>query len=143
MIRPFIAQDLDKLMPLWLAATIDAHPFIDAEYWRSCETLVRNDYLPVATTWVYIQDRAPVGFISVLDQRFIGALFVSRHARGKGIGKALIEQVQQTYPFLLLEVYQLNVHACQFYQRCGFQKISQEFNRETKHITQIMQWPFA
>ena len=34
MIRLFKFQDLDKIMDIWLQGNLEAHSFIDAEYWK-------------------------------------------------------------------------------------------------------------
>ncbi|GKX63674.1 Uncharacterized N-acetyltransferase YjaB [Pragia fontium] len=140
MIRLYQPQDLDALMALWLATTIEAHPFIEPSYWLESEPLVRNVYIPDATTWVYSHNEKISGFISVMEQQFIGALFVDSAQQGQGIGKALIEQVKDVYPKLLLEVYQENTSALQFYLTMGFQVVSEQPHPETGQITLIMQW---
>ncbi|MBK5143655.1 N-acetyltransferase [Budviciaceae bacterium BWR-B9] len=140
MIRHYQPQDLDALMALWLATTIHAHPFVEQSYWQESEPLVRNVYIPDATTWVYCEHDEIIGFISVMEQQFIGALFVDFNHQGKGIGKALIEAVKHHYPKLLLEVYRENTHALQFYQAMGFHIVSEQPHPETKQITLIMQW---
>lgn len=140
MIRPYRSEDLDTLMALWLTTTTQAHPFITPSYWQESEPLVRNVYIPAASTWVYLHDGKLAGFISVMEQQFIGALFVSADLQGKGIGKALINQVKETYPKLLLEVYKDNLSALQFYLAMGFHVISEQPHPETGQITFIMQW---
>lgn len=140
MIRLYQPQDIEQLMNLWLTTTIEAHPFIDQSYWLDSEPLVRNIYLPDATTWIYSQSGNVDGFISVMEQQFIGALFVRHSEQGKGVGKALMEQAQENYPKLLLEVYQQNQTAVDFYQAMGFSTASQQPHPETNQITLIMQW---
>lgn len=81
MIRAFRPQDLNPLMSLWLESTTLAHPFISADYWRESAALVRDIYLPRSQTWIYQDRERMAGFISVLESRFIGTLFVRRHDR--------------------------------------------------------------
>ncbi|WP_159566120.1 N-acetyltransferase [Budvicia diplopodorum] len=140
MIRQYQPQDLEPLMNLWLTTTTEAHPFIDVSHWRISEPLIRNVYLPAATTWVYSHSGNIDGFISVMEQQFVGALFVRRSEQGKGAGKALMRQAQENYPKLLLEVYQQNQAAVGFYQAMGFSTASRQPHPETHQITLIMQW---
>lgn len=140
MIRLYQPQDLEPLMSLWLTTTTEAHPFIDQSYWLDSEPLVRNVYIPDATTWVYSRSGDIDGFISVMEQQFIGALFVRQSEQGKGVGKTLMAQAQEHYPKLLLEVYQQNLTAVSFYQKMGFTTASEQPDPETNQITLIMQW---
>lgn len=127
-------------MALWLASTTEAHPFIDADYWRESAPLVRSSYLPAAVTWVAEQEGRIVGFISVLELQFVGALFVERGSLGAGVGHRLMAQAQSCYPRLWLEVYRRNVRAMAFYLRHGFEVQETQFNAETGHHTVTMMW---
>ncbi|PWC19625.1 N-acetyltransferase [Brenneria corticis] len=140
MIRAYQPQDLNPLMSLWLESTTLAHPFISADYWRESAPLVRDIYLPRSQTWIYQDRERMAGFISVLEGRFIGALFVRRHYYGKNIGAALIQYAQRQFSLLSLEVYQRNGRACAFYRKHGFVVMAENFNRETRATTLIMQW---
>lgn len=140
MIRECRADDLPGLLDLWLDSTTAAHPFIDPLYWQQSLPLVRDSYLPDAHTWVYLEDRQLLGFISVMSVSFIGALFVAQHAAGRGIGSALLENVKQRYAALSLEVYQKNTLAVNFYHRHGFRIEDSAWQEETQHPTWIMHW---
>ncbi|CNJ89433.1 acetyltransferase [Yersinia frederiksenii] len=150
MIRPAQPEDLEALMPLWLASTIAAHPFITEQYWRESAPLVRNTYLPAARTWVYLQqneppattpaDNAIVGFISILEEQLVGALFVEPAFHGKEVGKLLMNHAQQHYKALTLEVYQRNLRAYHFYRKQGFVVVERSYNAETKNFILTMQW---
>ncbi|WP_061797962.1 MULTISPECIES: N-acetyltransferase [Serratia] len=143
MIRPCGPADLERLMALWLPSTIAAHPFVAEDYWRQSAALVRENYLPRAQSWAYCQDGEIVGFISVLDEQFIGALFVDRRFHGRGVAAALMTQVQRRYRRLSLEVYQQNLRACAFYHKRGFRPTQRLFNEETRAYTLIMNWSSA
>lgn len=130
-------------MSLWLESTTQAHPFIPADYWQESAELVRRRYLPEAQTWIWLQEGAVAGFISVLEARFIGALFVHHACQRCGIGAALMGHVQDRFPLLSLEVYRRNRTAWAFYRRCGFAAVSEHIDQETRHAVLIMQWPAA
>ena len=144
MIRRLKPDEMDELIEIWLASTIQAHPFISESYWHESESIVRNVYIPQSATWVFIhQDEHQekmVGFISVLDPQFIGALFVSEAFIGKGIGQALMEHVKTHYSELSLEVYQKNHRAVHFYHHQGFRIEESAWQNETHHPTWIMSW---
>ncbi|AHM71285.1 N-acetyltransferase [Yersinia hibernica] len=150
MIRAYQPDDLESLMQLWLTSTIAAHPFIAEQYWHESAALVRNTYLPAARTWVYLpQDVHPqavdgentiAGFISVLEEQLVGALFVDQSYYGKGVGKILMNYIQQHYNALTLEVYQQNHRAYHFYRKQGFIVTDLDHNAETKSIILTMHW---
>lgn len=132
MIRSYQSDDLAEIMAIWLDTTISAHPFIDENYWREAKPLVENDYIPQSETWVYEDEQGIQGFISMLEFRLIGAIFIKKSAQHQGIGQQLIRYVQQRYPMLLLEVYTENQQAYRFYQKMGFNTIKEELNNETQ-----------
>lgn len=146
MIRDYQPYDLDALMQLWLTSTIAAHPFVAEPYWHESAPLVRNTYLPAARTWVYCsQEGLPgknsiVGFVSILEEQLVGALFVAQAHHGNGVGKALMDHVQQHYRALTLEVYQLNRRAYRFYRKQGFTVTGKTYNAETKGYILTMHW---
>ncbi len=120
MIRKSQSEDMASILALWMKSTIYAHPFIEERYWHESEAIVRDVYLPAAQTWVWEENGQLKGFVSVLEARFVGALFVAPDALRHGIGKALLEYVQQRFPLLSLEVYQKNQSAVNFYHALGF-----------------------
>ncbi len=63
-------------------------------------------YLANAQNWVWEEDGKLLGFVSIMEGRFLAAMFVAPKAVRRGIGKALMQYVQQRYPHLMLEVYQ-------------------------------------
>ncbi|ANG91061.1 N-acetyltransferase [Enterobacteriaceae bacterium 155047] len=140
MIHKWQSNDTAPLLRLWMESTTEAHPFIDAQYWKESEPLVRNTWLPSAETWVWMDAGELRGFISVMHSQFIGALFVDPAYLGKGIGKALIAHVKQRYADLTLEVYQKNSRAVNFYHAQGFRIEDSAWQDETQHPTWIMRW---
>lgn len=131
---------MPAIMALWLVSTTEAHPFISAQYWHESEAVVRDTYLPNALTWVAEDKGEIIGFISVLEQQFIGALFVDKLYHGKGVGQLLMMHVKMIFPQLMLEVYLENHRALCFYQREGFHIQDTQFNEDTQHKTAIMLW---
>jgi putative acetyltransferase len=140
MIRRSQPHELDELMALWLQSTTEAHPFISQEYWLESEELVRNSYIPQSQTWVCVRKGKITGFISVLEKRFIGALFVEKAFYGKGVATALMRQAKVRFPVLSLEVYEQNRRARAFYQKQGFITVDKSFNEETQSALLIMAW---
>ena len=99
MIRKWQSENTAPLLSLWLESTTEAHPFIDASYWQANEAVVRDEYLPAAETGLG-RKRYPVRFYQRHAVPVRGALFVAPAFIGKGIGRALLNHVQQHYPYL-------------------------------------------
>ncbi|WP_254203296.1 hypothetical protein [Aeromonas sp. FDAARGOS 1411] len=48
MIRPLSATDLDAAVELWYQASVQAHDFIPATFWREQQAAMRDIYLPAS-----------------------------------------------------------------------------------------------
>ena len=140
MIRKWESDNAGPLLSLWLESTTEAHPFISASYWKENEGMVRDVYLPAAETVVWEVNGMLRGFISVMQSQVVGALFVSTDFIGRGSGRALLNHVQQRFPYLSLEVYQKNVRAVNFYHAQGFRIEDSAWQDDTQHPTWIMSW---
>ena len=53
MIRSYNSQDADRVIRIWLEASILAHHFIPAMYWIGKQDDMRNIYLPASNTYVF------------------------------------------------------------------------------------------
>ena len=117
MIRLFEFQDLDKIMDIWLQGNLEAHSFIDAEYWKKNFDSVKS-VLPNAEVYVYEEDGEILGFIG-MDAEYIAGIFVAVGHKGQGIGHQLIETVKKKKR-LSLHVFDKNTGAMAFYLKEGF-----------------------
>ena len=138
MIRQLQNKDIDKIMEIWLESTIDAHKFISKEYWNENYNIVKDVYIPMSKTFVYEDNDDIRGFISVINNDFIGALFVEKNYQGQGIGKSLIDYAKNLYDNLSLAVYKENEKALEFYKKMGFKIISENINEDTNCVEYIM-----
>lgn len=140
MIRKFQPQDTDKVMNIWLDGSLDSHDFIPAAYWQENYAVVRYEYLPAAQTYVWEENGEIKAFVSLGDEGYLGALFVSADARGRGIGKALMFELQKNHSRLNLQVYSQNKKAVRFYHRCGFQILREGIDESTGAKELMMSW---
>nr|WP_115421309.1 GNAT family N-acetyltransferase [Ensifer sp. M14] len=124
-IRPYRAEDRDRLVAIWLSASRIGHPFLGEERLLAQLEMVRDTYLPMADNWVAEIDGSPVGFIGLID-RFIGGLFVVPEIHGAGIGRGLIEHAARRLGHLDVGVYADNASAVEFYRRRGFVETSRQ-----------------
>ena len=139
MIRNIENKDIDKIMDIWLRSTIKAHDFIPKEYWENNYNTVKNVYIPMAETFVYEDEECIKGFISIINNEFIGALFVDIDFQNSGIGKKLINYSINKYKNLRLAVYKENKKSVEFYINRGFKIIKEEINEDSGHREYIME----
>lgn len=140
MIRKMQPADLEPVLNFWLAATLQAHSFIDPAYWHNNLEPVRQ-MLPQAEVYVYAKaaDGQPLGLIG-LDGDYIAGLFVSPEEQAQGIGKQLLDYAKSLRQQLTLRVYQQNERAMRFYQREGFQIENEQIDEATGAAEYLMHW---
>ena len=139
MIRKLNEADIDKVMDIWMKSTIKAHDFISKEYQQNNYNTVKEVYIPMSETFVYKDVQGIKGFISVIINEFIGALFVDIDFQGNGIGKQLIDYAVSKYGKLQLAVYKENKKSVEFYINRGFKIIEEQINDDSKHVEYIME----
>lgn len=135
MIREFQSTDLDKVMSIWLEGNLQAHDFIDSEFFKQNFQLVKM-LIPMST--VYVQDLNGVkGFIG-LTENYISGLFVEQAYQRQGTGKALVNKAKQRFNELLVHVYEKNTAAIDFYLAQNFEIVSKSLNEETQEAELLM-----
>ena len=140
MIRKFREEDTVKVMTIWTKGNFEAHSFIDKDYWLLNFNKVKDEYLKKSETYVYVDNNEIKGFISLLDNYFIGALFVRKEYRRQGIGRKLINYVKDKYDKLELQVYEKNINAILFYTALGFINKKIQIDKETNEKEYVMEW---
>ena len=143
MIRKSEKQDTDKLLKIWLEASIQAHQFVESDYWKEMLPTVKKYYLPNTDTFVFEDKRQLKGFLSIIDDKYIGALFIDPRFQNKKIGTKLVDYVKRIYPELSLKVFTKNEKALRFYQKQGFKIISEQKDESTKEDELLMSWAMA
>ncbi len=138
MIRKLENKDVDKIMTIWKESTIKAHDFIDKQYWEDNYETVKNIYLPMSETFLYVDQDNIKGFISIIENEFIGALFIDVNYQGEGIGSKLIDYVTEKYGELKLAVYKDNERAVKFYKNKGFKVIKEQESEDSNFKEYIM-----
>ena len=104
--------------------------WIDATLWmprihtpEAVEDHVREVVFAMRRVWVALDDDAPVGFLALDIEGTITALYVAEHARGMGVGRALLDEAKREEPRgLELWTFEPNTEARAFYAREGFRE---------------------
>ena len=140
MIRPINNHDMDQMLDIWLGASIQAHAFIDEQFWRAQRDAMRSVYLPAASSFVFEREGAIAGFYSLYGDA-LAALFVHPDSQGAGIGSLLVAHAKSGRDRLELAVYSANRAARRFYERHGFVAIDERLDAHTGHPETLMRWP--
>lgn len=137
MIRQFTPDDINVVLNIWLTASIKAHDFVAAEFWKSQVDTMREIYLPASKTYVFELESRVVGFYALYENT-LAALFVLPDCQGKGIGKQLIAHAKLQCSSLTLSVYTENEASYQFYLSQDFIVISTQPCEHTGHMEYTM-----
>ncbi len=138
MIRKQKPSDLNRILDIWLNVNIEAHSFIDKNYWISNFDIVK-DLIPDSDIYVYEKDEDILGFIGINNGKIEG-IFVDSKFQSQGIGHNLITKAKSLYKSLCLNVYELNKNAINFYIREGFIIKEHSFDTDNNAKELIMIW---
>lgn len=139
MIRKLRKDDIEQVSKIWLDTNINAHNFIDKNYWKDNFEIVKDLFLE-AEIYVYENDKSVIqGFIG-LDNNYIEGIFVCEEAQSKGIGKTLVNYAKQIKSNLSLKVYKENIRAIKFYQREDFEIKNESIDEDTGEEEYFMEW---
>lgn len=139
MIRLFKQKDLNQVMTIWLTGNLQAHDFINQQYWKEQADSV-SQAISEAEVFVYTDQHDNIlGFLGLIDT-YIAGLFVDQNHRSKGIGHALMEEVKKYNEQLTVAVYQRNQGATDFYLREGFITIDSRLDPTTQEKEWLLEW---
>ena len=121
------------ILDVWYKASAIAHDFLGVDTLNIQKDLIKTEYLPQAHTWIFEENNAVLGFISMLNN-CIGGLFIHPAHQNKKIGTHLIDHVKSIYPQLTVSVYEKNFGARSFYTKKGFKETSRAVQTETGEV---------
>ena len=137
-IRKFTADDMERVMEIWLNGNLEAHAFIPRKYWESNAEAVKEQLLE-AEVFVCEKEGRIKGFAG-LQGNYLAGIFVEAGSRSKGIGRELLNRVKETHPVFSLHVYAENERAVSFYRREGLEVVSREMEKDTGREEYTMEW---
>lgn len=140
MIMPMQPQWQNDVMDIWLQASIQSHGFIPAQQWQQAYPLVRDTYLPRSQVTVWQDGQQVLGFLGLVQNSYVGALFVHPQHQGRGIGCELLTHCQAHHSHLFLTVFAENPGAIRFYRRHGFEILRKQESDFPGHEEYIMEW---
>lgn len=138
MIRKYRETDIDQILEIWLSASIKAHTFVEAEFWASKVTEMRDVYIPASETFVFESDNQIAGFYSLYGNT-LAAVFVSPSLQGQGVGAAMLDDAKSRRECLQLTVYRENTPSINFYKKQGFISLGEQVDEQTGHPELVME----
>lgn len=135
-IRKFQEFDLKKVLRLWYEGNLEAHDFIDREYWDRNLSYVKR-VIPEVEVYVYEINGQVVGFVGI-DEGYIAGLFVDKEFRGCGVGSKLMDYVKERYDFFTLHVFENNYGAVTFYENRGLLKKEESIHEDLGEVEYLM-----
>ncbi|KRK61470.1 GNAT family N-acetyltransferase [Companilactobacillus farciminis] len=129
--------ELEKVSQIWLDSNLEAHDFIDKNFWLDNYPMVKEQF---KTAEIYVDAELEIkGFVG-LQSDYIAGIFVEKSYRNQGIGKKLINFLKKNHQELSLDVYDKNIRAKQFYEKNGFEVSTQSIERETGEKESRLVW---
>ena len=130
-------SELEKVSQIWLDSNLEAHDFIDKNFWLDNYPMVKEQF---KTAEIYVDAESEIkGFVG-LQSDYIAGIFVEKSYRNQGIGKKLINFLKKNHQELSLDVYDKNIRAKQFYEKNGFEVSTQSIERETGEKESRLVW---
>lgn len=137
MIKNLSMNKLEEVMRIWLETNIDAHDFIDKKYWIQNYDLVK-ELLKEADVYIFEENNIIKGFVGIVENNYIGGIFVKKNYQREGIGKNLIDFCKNKYSYLTLHVFKKNHKAINFYNKNDFMILDELINEDTKESEYLM-----
>lgn len=131
-------KDLDNIMEIWLKSNIEAHNFVDKNYWINNFDLVKS-MIKESEIYIYEENNKILGFIG-LSENYIAGIFIDKEFRNKGIGKNLLDYAKDKKDKLYLNVYEKNNKAMNFYIKNQFIISEKNFDDENKEYEYKLIW---
>ncbi|WP_338216647.1 GNAT family N-acetyltransferase [Companilactobacillus muriivasis] len=137
MIRKMRPTEVDVVGDIWLNGNLEAHDFIDKDYWINHLDEVKEQFKQAD---IYVYDKQGVQGFAGLTDNYIAGIFVKKEARNRGIGKQLLDYLKQHYDKLTLDVYAKNKNAFKFYQNNDFRISVESIDEDNAEKDYQMIW---
>ncbi|APE45274.1 hypothetical protein BOO69_03665 [Sulfitobacter alexandrii] len=105
-----------------LSEFVDTTPWIPRVHSRAQDLAHAGDMIEMGWVTLAEDGRDVIGF-AARDAGDLHALYVARHARGRGVGSDLLQQAKAAVSRLTLWTFQANTAAQRFYRRHGFTEV--------------------
>ena len=137
MIRKMRPTEVDVVGDIWLNGNLEAHDFIDKNYWINHLDEVKEQFQQAE---IYVYDKQGIQGFAGLTDNYIAGIFVKKEARNQGIGGKLLDYLKQRYDKLTLDVYAKNKNAFKFYQNNDFRISAESMDEDNNEKDYQMIW---
>ncbi|WP_334342285.1 GNAT family N-acetyltransferase [Companilactobacillus sp. HBUAS56275] len=138
MIREMRPEEIETVSNIWLQGNLEAHAFIDKDYWINNLNVVREQF-GKADIYVFVENGKIQGFAG-LQENYLAGIFVQKEYRDHGVGKKLLDYLKQKYSDLSLDVYAKNIRAKKFYSQNEFVIVREDMDESTNEVEYQMFW---
>ncbi|WP_208643512.1 GNAT family N-acetyltransferase [Pedobacter miscanthi] len=118
-IEPAAKKDYQQLITVWESSVRATHHFLSESDIITYRALILNEYFDQVQLYCIKENQEILGFIG-LNNESIQMLFIHADARGKGLGKMLIDFAKKEYGVNTVDVNEQNIQAVGFYEKLGF-----------------------
>jgi putative acetyltransferase len=117
-------SEYPEVVEVWEASVRATHHFLKEEDIVYFKPLILNEYLKAVDLRAVKNDQQQIiGFLGVAEGK-IEMLFIHPDARGKGVGKLLVDYAVHHMEVSKVDVNEQNEQAVGFYERIGFKVVS-------------------
>lgn len=121
-----LANEYPDLVSIWESSVRATHHFLKEEHILAFRKLIAERYLYLVRLLCVRDDSNKImGFMGVSSDN-IEMLFIDASARGKGVGKLLVNHAINTLQITKVDVNEQNEQAIGFYKLFGFKVISRD-----------------
>jgi len=112
-------KDYEKLITVWESSVRATHHFLSEKDIITYRSLILSQYFDQVQLYCIKVEKEMMGFIGI-NEKSIQMLFIHPDARGKGLGRRLVEFAKQEHGTYLVDVNEQNEQAVGFYEKLGF-----------------------
>lgn len=119
LIEPAGKKEYEKLITVWESSVRATHHFLSESDIIAYRSLILTEYFDQVRLYAVKFEKEVMGFIGI-NKKSIQMLFIHPDARGKGLGKTLIDFAKDKHDINTVDVNEQNEQAVGFYEKLGF-----------------------
>ena len=112
-------KEYEKLIIVWESSVRATHHFLSESDIIAYRSLILTEYFDQVRLYAVKFEEDVMGFIGI-NKKSIQMLFIHPDARGKGLGKTLIDFAKDKHDVNTVDVNEQNEQAVGFYEKLGF-----------------------